>query len=202
MKKIIVIAMCFLLAGASAAFALPFSSWGTVDPNFENSWDAATASGIARYYFYFDNPSVSVNMLQLRFEGDVFNLGQLDASDFSVINPGGWNTILNAESSAVEWSISSGTAIDTAQDPIILQVQYSLLNADRMFAFEGTDWAWDEGQAWGQSYTLSGPLFWNSQLRNWDMPMSGGSTSPVPEPGSIALLGMGILGLFGLRKKA
>ncbi|MCX7926566.1 MAG: PEP-CTERM sorting domain-containing protein [Candidatus Omnitrophica bacterium] len=200
MKKLFVVSI-FILCLIKGAFALPFSSSGVVDPNFNNSWNATSASGIARYYFYFENPNVSVNVLQLRFEADVFDITKLNSASFQVINPGSWTSEIFVENNAVKWAIASGHPITTLQDPIVLQVNYSLIDSDRMWNSQGTNWAWDEGQVWAQTYTLSGPLFWNNQIKNWDMPISGGSTSPVPEPATIALLGLGALGIIRSRKK-
>ena len=214
MKKLLLIVLGVLVVVGvnSNAMALPFTSTGWVDPNYSNSWNPATLSGTARYYFYWDNPTVSVNQANIEFEGDIFNLAVLDASDFTVVAPGGWATNMYSEVPGVyHWSLSSGTGITTAQDPIMVDVNYTLLSQSRFYsgdnvaAGESQQWDWLESQgansAWSQKYELAqtvdvpgyGKLTLNS---------SGGSTAPVPEPATMSLLGMGILGLFGLRRKA
>lgn len=199
MKKIglilaVVVVGTFMLAGT--AKALPFDSSGWVDPNYGDSWDSNTLFGTARYYFYWDNQNVSVTELDLQFEGDIFNLDELDTSDFNVIGLSDWSTSIHEESDTLYWSISSGTGIDYTQDPIILDAQYTLLSSSRYsygnntYASETEEWGWNEAQgantAWVQKYTLTGTGY-----------ISGGSTAPVPEPTSLLLFGTGLLGLAG-----
>ncbi len=199
MKRIMFLAVCALFVCSTAAFALPIDCSGVVNPNYNDSWNVANASGTARYTFYFENaPGISVNRLNLRFESDVFNLGELDAGDFFVVTPGGWQaTYYTTSSNGAEWYLTSGSAINASQGPIVVDVNYVLLNSNRMYAASGSGWNWDEGQAWSQSFVLTGPI---DTLG--DRPEGGGSTAPVPEPATMAMLGMGILGLFGLRRKA
>ncbi len=210
MKKFFVVSVMFLLAAFSVnAYALPFTSLGWINPNFNDSWDAATATGTARYTFSFDNPNVLVNNLELLFEGDIFDLTELDAGDFSMVAPAGWNTVLFSSGSGLTWSISSGVAISAASSPIVLDVNYTLLNANRYFfgnsvaAGDVNVWAWNEAQGgnspWSQEYHLTGIYQLDSDQDF--VATSGGSTSPVPEPATILLFGAALLGLVGLKRR-
>ncbi|MFH0827566.1 MAG: hypothetical protein V1919_00190, partial [Candidatus Omnitrophota bacterium] len=159
MKRIMLFVISALFICSTSAFAAMIDCSGVVNPNYNNSWDEIN-SGIARYTFYFENdPSINVNQVNFRFESDIFNLGELGTEDFSVVNPSsGWETILlSTSSNGAEWYLTSGSAINASQGPIVVDVRYVLLNSDRMFAASGSGWNWDEGQAWGQSFCLLGP---------------------------------------------
>lgn len=213
MKKLIIMTLfcLFVISTNAYAFFLPFDSIGWVNPSFNNSWNPGTQSGIARYFFYFDNPDVKVNELALQFEGDIFDLDQLDNSDFSIVAPSGWLYTMWEENTTRHWLLSGGTFINSNQDPIIVDVAYTLLASNRMyygnnlFAGDPNVWSWNEAQGanapWSQKYGLGGKI--ETRIGRLDA-FSGGSTAPVPEPASILLLGTGILGLIGfnLRKKS
>jgi len=200
--------MIFAVSDLQAFPVLPFDSSGWVDPSYNNSWNPVTATGTARYFFYFDNPSVRVNELALQFEGDVFNLSLLTASDFNMVVPAGWNSTMFVESPGVyKWSLSGGNFVDPASSPLILDVNYTLVAANRfsfgdnIYAGDPTVWAWNEAQGanspWSNKYSLSGKMLVND---NWYDAMSGGSTSPIPEPGTMVLLGISVLSFAGYAK--
>jgi hypothetical protein len=218
MKKVLFLVVAALFVFGIQHLALAsFTSLGWVSPNFGNSFQESSATGIARYYFYWDYAPVTVNQLDLEFEGDIFDLAALDTSDFTMVIPSGWTTSIWQESPGVyHWSFSSGAGINSTEDPIILDVNYKLLSSARYYygnneaAGDVNEWGWLESQGantpWSQKYelreTITIPI--NGTLRTVTLDSSGGSTAPIPEPASLMLLGagMGILGLLKLRKKA
>jgi hypothetical protein len=210
-KKILILtAILCMVFVAGSAYALPFASLGWVDPSYDNSWDETTATGTARYSFSFDNPSVEVDGLELLFEGDIFDLSALTASDFNVVAPSGWTTSMFVSQPGLKWSISGGTAITAASSPIILDVDYVLLDANRykygnnQAAGDATEWGWLEAQGanspWSQEYHLTGT--YNLAAAQCTIATSGGSTAPAaPEPATMLLFGPALLGLVGFRRK-
>jgi hypothetical protein len=188
-KKLLLTAVFCLCVITSNAFAgiIMFDSAGWVNPSFNDSWNPGTLTGTARYYFEFSNPSVNELWLSLQFEGDVFDIGQLDSGDVNMVNPLFWLDSTSSEPN-FKYVEVSGFPINSGNSPIIFDVNYKLLA-------DPSTLNWDEGQVWGQSYAMLGTSGTN-------LAVSGGSTAPVPEPATMTLLGLGILGLFGLRKKS
>lgn len=199
---IIAVAVLLLLIGNAAA--LRFQSEGVVDFNYNDSWDESTLTGTALYSFYIQTDDVAVNRVEIEFESDIFDVSAIDAGDFTVMNPDNWSTALDIVGD-YKWSLSSGGDIaTTVNDPILITFDYQLLSAERFVDVSGSDangdWAWDEGQAWGQAYLLSYTMEIPG-MGEAAFARSPGSTAPVPEPATMLLLGTGMAGLAAVRRR-
>ena len=187
-----------MLLTATQAAAVPFKSTGLVNPDYQSSWDESTLSGTAQYSFLIERDKIDVDYVEIQFENDIFDFSQIDASDFTVLSPGGWTTeIYTDENGEYKWSMSSagtGALATSLNDPIRILFSYVLLSADRYeSAFDSIlGWSWDEGGPWQQGYLLSGGRY-----------TSYGSTSPAhaPEPTTLMLFGIGLIATAGIGRR-
>jgi hypothetical protein len=201
MRKYYKILIFFLLAlflCTGSAIALPFSSTGLVDSNYNNLWNSTTSSGTALFKFYIDENWPSVTEVTLEFENDIFDVGAINQSSFTVLNPDNWTTsIYSPTAGGYQFSISvAGDAATSANDPIQISFDYVLLSADRYNnASEGSDngWEWDEGQAWGISYSLF--------AENGGYSFGSTNPTPTPEPATMILFGTGLIGIAVVGRK-
>ncbi len=215
MSKLVCIAVFgIVVLCAGNVMAIPFGSRGVVDRNYNNSWNAATGTGTAKFSFFITDESaviadtgsgVNVNHFSMNFDTDIFT--GLSTSDITVVNPStGWTPTrtFTGGQYTFAWSWGFGNPVNMANAPLELLVDYTLRDVAAYSNVSGTDsignWDWDEGQAWGLGYSLN--QF--PTMADHNFHSSGGSTAPVPEPGTIALLGIGLAGLVGvgMRKRA
>ena len=171
----------FSLVGS--AMPTPFPSTGEVYPFFNNAWNYSTLKGTASYAFNWDY-NASPNSISLQFRGDIFDLSQMNVNNFSVVTPPGWTGTISKtwwQSGSNRWFTATFTpGVNNLQDPISLQVNYTLLSNNQ---------SWP--QVWSQQY----------QLLQGSTYTSSGTTIPTPEPATLILLGVGLVGVFGFRKR-
>jgi len=207
MKKALCYTMVLMFLFAGHAFALQFSSTGSVNYNYNDSWDPDSLTGIAQFFFTIETPGVEVDHVTLEFENDIFNLAELNSTDFTVLAPLDWQTSLifvdnQPGTDDAKASISFGDTMATSlNDPIIIEVAYTLLNAEMYNNAIGDGWEWDEGQAWGLSYSLGNSNISGLEEILTSYHVSTGSTAPVPEPATMLLFGAGLLGIGFLKRK-
>jgi len=179
----------------------------TVNPNYGGSFSGlGDTTGTAEYRLGIDPASFyGADYFALVSEDDIFasvvNLTVLSA-------PAGWSLSLGLSGPHMLLTADGIGSLDLLDpgEAIRLTLDYEL--TDTYAYFNGTDpnntpplWAWtqDGPDAWNQSVsailTSGGPI---------PTAMGGGSTTTVPEPGTLLLLGLGLVGVavYYRRKKA
>ena len=194
--------MMGLLLVSGSAMALGIDISAIVNPNYEDSWVEDTLSGRALYNIWVDMDSLyGANVFSVTFENDIFaSLGMA-----GLIAPPGWSLILATNpinSNQYQIALGGLDLLMPGEVPCLsFWVDYTLRSANRYFNTSGPGWAWDEGGRWEQAVSATNTLETLPSYLGGGNPSGGTSTAPVPEPSSMILLGMGLVGLFGLKKR-
>jgi len=173
-----------------------FPVLGYVDPGFSNGYDlGSSTTGTATYYFK-NLPStipggLTLSSLVLTFEGDVFDL--TNTTPIAGTQNPGWifKPTLNLGSYEIEILTSQPGMGIPEGDQLTFQVNFTLL--DDALTLNPL---WDEGGYWQQAF---GAKIKTAAGADVQLPF-GGSTSPIPEPGTMVLLGISVLSFAGYAK--
>lgn len=177
-KNVALLVFGLVIVLGSNAHAIPLA--GTVNPGIAPGYSFANSTtGTALFSFTnIDNGTGLVaQSITLTLESDVFNLTNTSTS---INAPAGWSVT----------SFSFGDRFDQLTGPGLVEgdvlqftMNYTLLDNAKALQNSG---AWSEGGPWQIGYS--------AQYAN--LPFStGGSTIMNPEPGTILLMGSGLLGL-------
>ena len=181
-QKSILMVVCFFIC-SGIALAYPFLEVeGFVDPSAATFLDLGDGTlSVAGLLYSFNvtgaDGGAEMNFLSLEFEPDVFK-GVL--SNPYGYDPNDWTPNLIESSSGSTYALSTAGSTLGMGESLTFSIDvlmYSPALSDSTL--------WNEGQVWGQSW------YARDTLQGGD----GGSTAPVPEPGTLILLGTGIVGL-------
>jgi hypothetical protein len=145
--------------------------------NFPSGASVSLDSGIATYSFYWND--ATVRELDLYFPSTNFDVGNMSVTNFNLVAPSGQTvkTTWFQTSGYGMFQLISSNGIGSSQDPIDLRVNYVLTSGG--FPSQFTYWLYGVDS-------------------NGNTTTSGGV---VPEPATLILLGSGLVGLFGFRKR-
>jgi hypothetical protein len=204
-KKIFLVAAMLVLAlGISNAYALIDSSvvfdiaWSGMAPVDTTWWgtqyqvnpgDQAAYDGMLEYEVTnWSSSTASIRRFELMFPAELFT------SQVAILGtPAGWDVGVdtNASGSLMIWGRSNTNEILPGQKLGGFLVDFS---TDVVTPGDVSQFA-QAYDVYARTYVIDGEEFLSAQHGK-------GITTPVPEPMTVSMLGLGILGLFGLRKRA
>jgi hypothetical protein len=174
----------FSFVGSAMPMPLPFSSIAEV----RSSPGPGPLTGTAEYSFFWNN-NATVTMLSLDFDKNIFDGSKMNTSNFSVIAPQAWTGGSTYKLWKTSWNgtyylglSSLKSPVANTQDPIVVRVAYTLLPSANQFS-------------WSQTYMLMGKDSGGASI------LELGTTTAVPEPATLILLGSGLVGFIAFRKK-
>ena len=197
MKKIMIVLMVLatFFVGTATVRATPIPMpiievEGYVNPLIgtkTDNLDGTTTFSQIDYFFdvIASNAGSGMNYLKLEFEDDVF----FDIGTAASTNPSDWIENIYSFNGSIYEIVSAGTTVGVGERLTISMHDVIIYNEALL-----DSGLWQEGQVWGQSWLA----------KNTQDGSDGGSTAPVPEPGTLILLGSGLAGvsIYTRRKKS
>ncbi len=149
--------------------------------------DGTTTFSQVNYFFdvIASNVGSGINYVKLEFENDVFfDIGTVDST-----SPNDWIESSYGFNGSIYEIFNAGTTVGVGER-LIISMNDVIVHTEALL----DSGLWQEGQVWGQSWLAKNTMDGSD----------GGSTAPVPEPGTLMLLGSGLagVGIYTRRKKS
>lgn len=179
-KLLLQIAVIVLTVGVSKAFAI-LNIYANANPFVTPGYDLnTTTSGTVEYTVYHEAGSTNaLNYFELKFDTSIFSSFMVMSAVIDGTTSVGFSQDPLYAFSSSAFSMGTGSSM-------VISVAYTLLGG-------ASTLSWPEGSPWGQS-------FYGSSGGGARGLYDYGSTDLAPEPGTIMLLGSGLLGLGLVRR--